>query len=214
MFKNYLLINGVLGAILMIIITMIIQSTPGEVEEIVLVSTETIASSSPDVSPIPTETFTPKIQSKGEFKLIHAKSLFNKNREVPPTETPKIVQTATPTPKEFDCDKTNITLSGIVRIENQSPYCFLQHPKDTNNEIAIYYMKQTIGDYTISEIKDESIMITAEDGSICELDLFNFEQQVKKTKSKRKELDKRRPRREFPKRRTPTPIPPHHRPSR
>lgn len=174
MFKNYLLINSILGIVLASIIFLIIRTTQAPVEWNVEIPDEPVSSQ----SPLMAET-NPDAQDENRivdnYEIIFQKNLTHPERMVPETPTPSIDVTPTSTSRVFDCNQTGITLSGIVLIENGKDYCFLNHPVETKNQPEVFYLNSKLGDYTVTEILEDSVIITAAaDNSTCELLLFDF----------------------------------------
>ncbi|MFC1851596.1 hypothetical protein ACFL27_15505 [candidate division CSSED10-310 bacterium] len=193
MFKNYLLINSLLGGILMLIIIIIVRNAQTPVEEIVTFPTMvSISTPSPSSDLIASETPTETSQMAAAYESIQQKNLFHPERIVPTEPEEDMEETPTPTPQDFDCAKTQITLSGIVSVENEKPYCFIRHPVATENQVAIFYPGQDVGEFTVAEISEDSIVVTTADGKRCEILLFNF------SDTKTTKMDPRKPPRQDP----------------
>jgi len=178
MLKNYHLINGFLGLTLITVVFFIIRSTQMPVVEETLLQLPSPSEQTPVAVETSAELVPVASELDEQYSTIAENTLFNPQRKLRPTATPAVFMTMTPTPYEFDCAATNIKLTGIVHIENEKPYCFLHQPKETGNQIQLFYENQNIGMYSITKIDDELIKITAEDGSICEIMLFDFNGQT------------------------------------
>lgn len=176
MIKNYLIINIVLGVVVLLIVGGIISNLTRPLDDFVSVPTFPESEPSPTSLSAQGNILAPTVNT-AHYDQIYQRNAFHPERIVPPTPTvvPKVdTDQFTPTPEQFDCAQSQITLSGIVSIENEKSFCFLSHPKETENVAAIFYLEQSIGPYKITEIHDDGITLTASDGSICELLLFDF----------------------------------------
>jgi len=176
MFKNYLLINVTLGIILAGFVIMTVLNLGSPTEEMLEVPTiQQVVTLTETDSVTDNQVPTPLI-GDDRFDQIYTKNLFHPERILPPTPTPEIKDRVpdTPTPLPLDCGNTGVTLSGIVNIENEKPYCFLKYAKDTGSDLIVYYQNDKIGDFTVTKIDEDSVTIAAMDGKSCEISLFDF----------------------------------------
>ncbi|MBN2384928.1 hypothetical protein JXQ70_18805 [bacterium] len=213
MFKNYMLINALLALILLIMVALIIRGFTRPVQDLLEMPTIQEGTPAPLTDPESLEQPTARDLSEQNFALIHEQNLFHPERIVPPTATPVTTnKDETPTPEPVDCSNSQITLSGIVRIENDKPFCFLKHPQDTGNEVAIFYLEQDIGGMKITAIDDDYITLTASDGKTCDLVLFDFSETAQKPEPRPGDQRARPTPRNQPQR--PTPVRPRPTPRR
>lgn len=186
MFKNYILINGILGIVLIGVVFFVTRTfiSPVEVIDVTPLSKPTIENKMTEKAGNSIRRATPISFSDDKYSVIYEKNLLHPDRILPKEKKPENIAAITPTPQTLDCSQSGITLLGIVTIENSKPYCFLKSQQYTSGDVKIFHINEKIGEYTIVEIKDDAISLKNKSGSVCEILLFDFSVNKRQTKSR------------------------------